>query len=85
MLSKQFISANITELIENSWHLVITYSYFSLYQYTEAFVYPKLEDAINKLAVERCGGALRITDCKSLNITIGTIGLTTLHSLTPKP
>jgi len=71
MLSRQFVRAEITELLTNTWQLLISYSYYGLYTYNEAFVFQSMAAAVQKLAVERCGGQLRITDANNVNVLIG--------------
>ena len=70
-LARQFVKAEINELIANTWQLLITYSYYGLYQYSEAFIFTNMNEAVQKLAIERCGGALRITDANNVNVVIG--------------
>ena len=61
MLDKQFIRADITTYNPETHKLVITYSFYSLYTYTETFIYKSLNECLLKLAVERCkSGTLQI-------------------------
>lgn len=60
-LDARFLMADIEE-INTVWVLKITYSYYNLYSYTSVFILKTLDEAIKKLAVERCDERLTIKD-----------------------
>ena len=71
MLSKQFISATITTIkTGNAFKLLLIYSYFNLYEYTECFVYPSLQECLHRLILERCNNNIFITDKDGTEIKI---------------
>jgi len=53
-MDKRFCRATITAVSEHTHKLEIVYSYWNLYEYSTTWVYPTLQDCINRLAVERC-------------------------------
>ena len=62
-LDKRFIKAEITTYNPDTHKLVITYSFYNLYTYTETFIYKTQNECLLKLAVERCkSGIIQIRD-----------------------
>ena len=70
-LARQFVKAEILEVVSGTFKLEITYGYYGLFTFTESFIYNTLNEAVNKLAVERCNGHLRITDHSGMNVVLG--------------
>ena len=70
-LDSRFISAEISEL-KNSvcWILTINYSYYNLYNYSDTFVYPTMDECIKKLTLERCDGKLIILNKEKIKVDI---------------
>ena len=53
-LESRFISAEIKEHVNGVWVLILEYSYYSIYSFKETYVCKSMQDAIYKLALERC-------------------------------
>jgi hypothetical protein len=69
-MDRQFVSAAVLEQLPGVWSINITYSYYSLYGFTESFIESSLERALHKLLTERCGNRLRVIDKDGLNVDI---------------
>ena len=52
-LNKMFVRHKIIEVSKNCYQLVITYSYYWLYQFKESFCFTTLADAERRLLLER--------------------------------
>jgi hypothetical protein len=62
-LDRRFVKAEILEMPNSqAWTLKIHYSYFSLYNFIDVFVYGSREACERKLLEQRCGGFLTIRD-----------------------
>lgn len=59
-LDKKFNYAQIIEINPTAYKLTICYSYYSLYNFKNVFVYKTLEECINKLCLERCNNKIEI-------------------------
>ena len=72
MLEKQFIESSIRQ-IGGSYKLEIVYKYYGLYLYTDVFCYKTLNEAKDKLILERCHQRIKIYDEKNniIDITTG--------------
>ena len=60
MLDSRFVSAEIIEISQTAWKLTVKYSYYSLYEYCNVYVYKTQLECIHRLCLERCGGNLII-------------------------
>jgi hypothetical protein len=70
-LDKRFVSSRITQLSNGqAWELRITYSYYGLYNYDITHVYASLEEAKNKLIIERTAGHVVILDKDRREVSI---------------
>lgn len=70
-LDKRFISATISQLANGqAWELRINYSYYGLYEYDEVHVYQSLDDAKNRLLIERTGGRIVVLDKDKRQVSI---------------
>ena len=70
-LEARFIDAEISEMkTTTAWLLKINYSYYSLYSYTDCFVYGTMEQCIRKLSIERCKSGLKITNKQNAEVSI---------------
>ena len=58
-LDRRFQRAKITK-IGTAFELRVTYSYYSLYEYEEVSVHTSLQQAKDRLLIERCGSNLII-------------------------
>ena len=71
MLAKQFVKAEIKELLPNCWSVIITYSYYGMYEYVESHVCNTLESALRWLLVQRCGSdRLRVVNAQGVNVNL---------------
>lgn len=70
-LNKKFVSAKIEQVNADNngtaWVLIITYSYYGLYEFTDTVVSPTLAAAKDALISIRCP-VLKIIDIKGVNI-----------------
>ena len=73
MLEKRFLYASITGINQNAWVLKITYNFYGLYNYDETFTFGSIEEAKNKLILERCHNNIQILDAqgKTVSLKIG--------------
>ena len=62
VLEKRFISATIDGVSANAWKLTLTYTYYSLYTYSDVFVYDSLQKCKDRLVLERCNNKIEIKD-----------------------
>ena len=62
MLDRRYESAEIRQVADQTWVLKIMYSYYSLFSFTETFVVNSLQDAKDKLILERTHGKLVIVN-----------------------
>lgn len=60
-LDRRFVRAEITEMTNAAaWKLVVRYSFYSLYEFVESFVYATQDACQRKLLAERTHGYLVI-------------------------
>ena len=64
----QFIKAVIAELTTGLFELTLFYTYWNLYNYEDTFTYKTLQEAKDKLLLERTRDQLHIILLSSSNI-----------------
>jgi hypothetical protein len=69
MLEKRFIKASIRHTA-GAWKLSATYSYYSLYEFTDVFIYSSLQECKERLILERTHGRIEIIGEKNEAIKI---------------
>ena len=70
-LARQFLSANIKEMLPNVWEVRIEFSYYSLYVFTETHIENTVDKAIRWLLIQRCGAdRLRVVNTQGLNVNL---------------
>lgn len=69
-LESRFQKAEINMISNTAYKLTIWYSFYNIYNYTEVFVYPTLDEAKHKLILERCHNEIKILDEKNQEINI---------------
>ena len=70
-LNRRFTNATISELKNGvCWILTIHYSYYNMYNYSDTFVFPTMEEAIRKLCLERTDSKLIIKDKNNVAVNI---------------
>ena len=72
MLERRFVSAEIRIINPTAYKLSLCYSYYSMYNFKDVFVYKTLAECKDKLIIERCG-TIKILDEKDncTDITVG--------------
>lgn len=70
-LARRFVKSEVKELLPNVWSVIITYSYYSMYDFTESHICNTLESALRWLLVQRCGSdRLRVVDAHGVNVSL---------------
>jgi hypothetical protein len=69
-LESRFQKAEINMISNTAYKLTIWYSFYNIYNYTDVFVYPTLDEAKHKLILERCHNEIKILDEKNQEINI---------------
>ena len=70
MLDSRFVSSEIIEISQTAWKLTVKYSYYSLYEYCNVYVYKSQLECIHRLCLERCGGRLVIKKANGERVDI---------------
>ncbi len=65
-LDRRFVDAKIEQQNTDTWVLTITYSFYTFYNFDDVRVFPTLEQAKNKLLIERCPNLLIIDEAGKL-------------------
>jgi hypothetical protein len=73
-LNRRFTNATISELKNGvCWILTVHYSYYNMYNYSDTFVYPTMEECIKKLCLERCDQKLIIKNKENIVVDINVL------------
>jgi hypothetical protein len=70
MLERRFVRAEIKQRTPQCFKLTITYSFYSLYDFSEVFVYKSLQEAKDRLITERCHANLTILDTQNKEVPL---------------
>ena len=70
-LARQFKKCEIKELLPNVWSVIITFSYYGMYDFVESHISNTLESALRWLLIQRCGAdRLRVINAQGLNVNL---------------